>query len=36
MPKCSLETMNSRKEELVDACDKLYQTKPFGETTLKE
>lgn len=28
--------MNSRKEELVDACEKLYQTKTFGEITLKE
>ena len=36
MPKCSLETMNLRKEELVDACEKLYQTKTFGEITLKE
>ncbi|MBP5406587.1 TetR/AcrR family transcriptional regulator [bacterium] len=36
MPKCSIETMNSRKEELVDACEKLYQTKTFGEITLKE
>ena len=36
MPKCSIETMNLRKEELVDACEKLYQTKTFGEITLKE
>ena len=36
MPKCSLETMNLRKEELVNACEKLYQTKTFGEITLKE
>lgn len=36
MPKCSIETMNLRKEELVDACEKLYQTKTFNEITLKE
>ena len=36
MPKFSQEIMNSRKEELVDACEKLYQTKTFGEITLKE
>ena len=28
--------MNLRKEELVDACEKLYQTKTFNEITLKE
>ena len=36
MPKFSQEIMNSRKEELVDACEKLYQTKTFNEITLKE
>ena len=36
MPKCSLETMTCRKEKLIDACEKLYQTKTFGEITLKE
>ena len=36
MPKFSQEIMNSRREELVDACEKLYQTKTFNEITLKE
>lgn len=36
MPKFSQEIMNSRKEELVDACEKLYQTKTFNEISLKE
>lgn len=36
MPKFSQEIMNLRKEELVDACEKLYQTKTFNEISLKE
>ena len=36
MPKCSLETMVCRREKLIDACEKLYQTKTFDEITLKE
>ena len=36
MPKGSPELTNSRKQEIINACEKLYQTKSFKEITLKE
>ena len=36
MPKGSPELTASRKEEIVSACEKLYQTMSFKEITLKE
>ncbi len=36
MPKGSPELTASRREEIVKACDKLYQTMSFKEITLKE
>lgn len=36
MPAGSIERINARKEEIINACEKLYQTKSFKEITLKE
>ena len=36
MPKGSLELTASRKEEIVNACEKLYQTMSFKEITIKD
>ena len=36
MPKGSPELTASRKEEIVSACEKLYQTMSFKEITIKE
>ena len=36
MPKGSPELTETRREEIVDACEKLYQTMSFKEITIKE
>lgn len=36
MPKGSQELTDARREEIVNACEKLYQTKSFREITIKE
>ena len=36
MPKGSAELTNARREEIIAACDKLYQTMSFKEITLKD
>ncbi len=36
MPKGSPELTASRKEEIINACEKLYQTMSFKEITIKE
>lgn len=36
MPKGSEQLTNSRKEEIIDVCEKLYQTMSFKEITIKE
>ena len=36
MPAGSIERTNARKEEIINACEKLYQTMSFKEITLKE
>ncbi len=36
MPKGSPELTNARKEEIVGACEKLYQTMGFKEITMKD
>ena len=36
IPKGSPELTNTRKQEIINACEKLYQTKSFKEITLKE
>ena len=36
MPKGSPELTNARKEEIINACEKLYQTMGFKEITMKE
>ncbi len=36
MPKGSPELTNARKEEIINACEKLYQTMSFKQITLKE
>ena len=36
MPKGSPELTNARKEEIIAACRKLYETMSFKEITLKE
>lgn len=36
MPKGSPERTNARKEEIISACEKLYQTMSFKDITLKE
>ena len=36
MPKGSPELTEARREEIVDACEKLYQTMSFKEITIKE
>ncbi|MCR5371167.1 MAG: TetR/AcrR family transcriptional regulator [Clostridium sp.] len=36
MPKGSPELTAARKEEIINACEQLYQTKSFKEITLKE
>ena len=35
MPKASAELTEARREEIVDACEQLYQTMPFREITIK-
>lgn len=36
MPKGSIELTNKRKDEIVNACASLYQTKSFKEITIKD
>lgn len=36
MPAGSIERTNARKEEIINTCEKLYQTMSFKEITLKE
>ena len=36
MPKGSPERTAARKEEIISACEKLYQTMSFKDITLKE
>ncbi len=36
MPKGSPELTNARKEEIINACEKLYRTRSFKDITLKE
>lgn len=36
MPAGSVERTNARKEEIINACEKLYQTMSFKEITLKD
>ena len=36
MPKGSAELTNARREEIISACEKLYQTRSFKEITLKD
>ena len=36
MPKASPELTASRKEEIVNACEKLYETMSFKEITIKD
>lgn len=36
MPKGSPELTNARKEEIINACEKLYQTMSFKDITIKE
>lgn len=36
MPPASIKRTNERKEEIINACEKLYQTMSFKEITLKE
>jgi AcrR family transcriptional regulator len=36
MPKGSPELTNARKEEIINACEELYQTMSFKEITIKE
>ena len=36
MPKGSPELAAARREEIVNACEKLYQTMSFKDITLKE
>ncbi len=36
MPKGSIELVNSRKEEILNAAEKLYQTKNFKDITLND
>lgn len=36
MPKYSSEQLEARREEILDVCEKLYQTKSYKEITIKE
>lgn len=36
MPAGSIKRTNARKEEIINACEKLYQTMSFKEITIKE
>ena len=36
MPKYSAERTEARREEIIDACERLYQTMTFNEITLKD
>ena len=36
MPRGSAELTNARREEIIAACEKLYQTMSFKEITLKD
>ncbi len=36
MPKGSQERTNARREEIINACEALYQTMSFKEITIKE
>ena len=36
MPAASIERTNARREEIINACEKLYQTMSFKEITLKD
>lgn len=35
MPKCTCEHTNRKKNEIIDACAKLYKTLPFKDITIK-
>ena len=36
MPKVSEEVLNARKDEIINACAKLYETRSFKEITIKD
>ena len=36
MPRGSVQLTENRKEEIIDACDKLYQSMNYNEITIKE
>ena len=36
MPKGSEELTNARKEEIIDACASLYETKSFRDITIRD
>ena len=36
MPRGSAELTNARREEIISACEKLYQTMSFKEITLRD
>ncbi|MBR5357074.1 MAG: TetR family transcriptional regulator [Lachnospiraceae bacterium] len=36
MPKCSCEETKKKREEIVDACSKLYETMAYKDITIKE
>ena len=36
MPKCSREETKKKREEIVDACSKLYETMAYKDITIKE
>ena len=36
MPKGSIELTNARKEEIIAACELLYQTKGFKDITIQD
>ena len=35
MPKCTIEQCNIRRNEIIDACEKLYETMGFKDVTIK-
>ena len=36
MPKCSREETKKKREEIVDACSKLYETMAYKDITIKD
>jgi len=36
MPKCTQEAINKKKNEIIDACAKLYETTSFRDVSIKE